>query len=234
MMKVSVLMTVRDGARYLDAAIRSVLDQTVAPAEVVVVDDGSTDGTLDVLRTFGTAVTVVSQPRTGMAAGLNRALRHARHDVVGYLDADDLWEPDAIECRLARMGAPDRPEAVGGATVQFVSPDLSPTDAARFGIDGAPVRGALLGALLFRRPTLDRLRPLNESVQRAPTMDWMARARTLGLVVTWIEPVVLRRRIHTSNMSITTRGDNYQGMLEVVRRQRHRRRRAAPGASPPT
>jgi glycosyltransferase involved in cell wall biosynthesis len=224
---VSVLMTVRDGERYLAAALESVLAQSVAADEIIVVDDGSVDGTVDVLRSFGRAVTVVAQPRTGMASGLNRALRHTQHDIIGFLDADDLWEPDAIELRLDRLGGADAPDAVGGAMTQFVSPDLDPAAAARFHVDGAPTRGALFGALLFRRHRFDRFGPLDESVQLAPSIDWMARARSSGLRTAWIDPVVLRRRIHVSNMSITTRGPNYGAMLEVVRRHQQRRRAAA-------
>jgi glycosyltransferase involved in cell wall biosynthesis len=228
--KVSVLMTVRDGERYLDAALRSVLDQTVAPAEVVVVDDGSTDGTRDVLATFGAAVRVVSQPAIGIASGLNRALAHARHEVIAYLDADDLWEPDAIELRVARLTSDEAAEAVGGSIIQFVSPDLEPAAAARFRVDDTPARALLLGAVIFRRESLRRLGPIDESVALAPTVDWMARARTAGIRVVWIEQVVLRRRIHTSNISITTGGPNYRGMLEVVRRH-HARRKGSGGSA---
>ena len=121
---VSVLMVVRDGARYISSAVTSILEQTVPPTQVVAVDDGSTDGTAEILRSFGRSITVVSQPPSGISAALNRALRHVRHDLVAFLDADDLWEPNAIELRLTRLAESDSPEVVGGATVQFVSPEV--------------------------------------------------------------------------------------------------------------
>lgn len=222
-MSVSTLMTVRNGERYVAEALRSILEQTRPADEIVVVDDGSTDGTAAVLDDFGAEVTVLRQPASGVAVALNRALAHATHDVIAYLDADDLWEPDAVERRLSRLQELDRPPCVGGETLQFLSPDLSPTDASRFHVDLQPVRAAFFGAILFRRQCLEQVGSLDESVVLAPAMDWIARARRMGIETTWIDGLVLNRRIHEHNTSAVSATSNYAGMFDVIRRQQRRR-----------
>jgi glycosyltransferase involved in cell wall biosynthesis len=216
-------MTVRNGERYLAEALRSVLDQTWPPDEIVVVDDGSTDGTPDVLREFAGDVTVLTQPPSGVAVALNRALDHATHDVIAYLDADDFWEPDAVERRLSRLQESDRPACVGGETRQFLSPELDPATAARFHVDLEPARAAVFGALLIRRDCLERVGPLDDSVLLAPAVDWIARSRRMGIATTWIDGVVLHRRIHENNSSAVSAASNYAGMFDVIRRQQRRR-----------
>jgi glycosyltransferase involved in cell wall biosynthesis len=219
---VSVLMTVRNGARYLRSALESILEQTVPAAQIVVVDDGSTDDTAEILRSFGESLTAVSQPPQGISAATNEALRHVQHDLIAFLDADDLWEPNAIELRLTRLSQPDLPDAVGGATVQFVSPEIDPVTAARYHFDPAPVHGALFGSLIFRRELFERYGPLDETVPLAGAVDWMARAREGGIRVVWLDPVVLHRRIHVTNTSVVASEAKASVLLNIVR-SHHRR-----------
>lgn len=229
---VTVVMSVRDGERYLRAALTSIFEQTVAPAQIVVVDDGSTDATSEILRSFGPSITVVRQPPSGISVAINRAMQHVEHDLVAFLDADDLWEPNAIELRLQRLAEPDLPDAVGGATVQFVSPEIDAATASRYHFDPDPTHGALFGSLIFRKQTLERYGPLDETLPLAGAVDWIARAREGGIRVAWIEPVVLRRRIHTTNISLVAGPAKATTLLDIVRA--HRRRIVESQGSTPT
>ena len=78
-------------------AVESVLAQTSAPSEVIVVDDGSTDATLELLRQFSDSVTLVVQPQSGSAAARNHGVARASADWIAFLDSDDRWEPDHLE-----------------------------------------------------------------------------------------------------------------------------------------
>jgi glycosyltransferase involved in cell wall biosynthesis len=82
-------------------AVEGVLGQTRAPSEVIVVDDGSTDGTRERLRQFGDSIRVIAQPQSGSAAARNRGVEEASADWVAFLDSDDRWEPDHLE-RMAQ------------------------------------------------------------------------------------------------------------------------------------
>ena len=97
--RVSVVIPVHNGERYLAEAIQSVLDQTHAPLECLVIDDGSTDATQAVVAGFGDCVSYVRRARGGVSAARNHGLRLARGELIAFLDHDDVWLAD----RLARQ-----------------------------------------------------------------------------------------------------------------------------------
>jgi glycosyltransferase involved in cell wall biosynthesis len=101
--RVSAIIPVHNGAAFLADAVQSVLDQTRPVAECVVVDDGSTDGTAEVLRSFGAAVKVVRQPQGGVAAARNAGMEAASGDVFAFLDADDVWLPHKLDRQLSAL-----------------------------------------------------------------------------------------------------------------------------------
>lgn len=126
---VSVIIPLYNKQRELPAAIRSILAQSFTDWEAVVVDDGSTDGSVEVLRQFSDPrIRLVSQANAGVAAARNHGIAEARAGLVAFLDADDEWMPDYLETMIAL--ARKYPEAViYGSNYQFRGPkgDLSPT-----------------------------------------------------------------------------------------------------------
>ena len=102
--KVSVIMAVRDGERWLEEACRSVLSQSLSDIELIVIDDGSTDGSVIILETLSESdprLRWQSQPPAGLVAALNRGLSLARAPLLARLDADDI----AVPSRLAEQSA---------------------------------------------------------------------------------------------------------------------------------
>lgn len=200
---VSVVITVRNGERYLSAAVTSILEQSTPPAEIVVVDDGSTDDTVGVLTGFGDAVRLVRQSARGAAAGRNRGIAASSGDVLAFLDADDLWTPHSLARRLARLVEADAPDGVFGRTTQFVSPDLPELEARHLRVGAETVSAPLLGALVIRREVAERVGPFDESLPSAEGVDWVTRARDAGVRLATIDDVVLRRRLHATNTGRT-------------------------------
>lgn len=103
--RLSVIIPAYNAAEFLPATIDSALAQTHPNLEVVVVDDGSTDGTRAVLDAYGDRIIGVTQANGGPAAARNHALRLATGDYVGLLDADDLWAPTRAERCIALLEA---------------------------------------------------------------------------------------------------------------------------------
>ncbi|HKW90389.1 MAG TPA: glycosyltransferase, partial [Methylomirabilota bacterium] len=113
---VSVLMSVRDGARWVAAAIDSVLGQTLSDLELIVVDDGSTDDTPMLLtRVRDPRLVVERQAHAGLARALGRGLALARAPLVARLDADDLARPDRLERQHAFLAAHPEVGLLGAA-----------------------------------------------------------------------------------------------------------------------
>jgi glycosyltransferase involved in cell wall biosynthesis len=100
---VSCIVPARNAERFLAATIDSVLAQRVGPIELIVVDDGSTDGTRAVVEQFGPPVTLIAQAHAGVYPARNRALRHARGELVAFIDSDDAWLPDKLEAQVPLM-----------------------------------------------------------------------------------------------------------------------------------
>ncbi len=100
---VSVIIPTYNCPGFLTAAIESVLAQTYTELEVVVVDDGSTDNTAEVVRGFESRVRYVYQDNAGTAAARNTGIKAARGEVIAFLDHDDLWLPEKLELQLPML-----------------------------------------------------------------------------------------------------------------------------------
>lgn len=215
-------MAVRDGEPYLAEAIDSILEQSVPPREVVIVDDGSHDGTPEVLRSFGDHVRVLRQPPTGQYAAMNAGIRASSAPVLAFLDADDVFTDGSLAVRLDRLADPDRPDAVFGRTEQFVSPELAPHEAARLRVDPRPQLVELFQAMVIRRSVFERVGPLDEQLRTSSNIDWISRARALGVARVAVDAVVVRRRLHRANAGLTDMAERNRDLLEVIRAHRQR------------
>ena len=174
---IGVAMPARDAALYIGAALESVLRQSVAPAEIVVVDDGSTDATARIAASFGAPVRVISQPPAGPAAARNRAIGALSTDLVALLDADDLWPAHSLAVRRDALARDAQAELCFGRMVNFVSPDLSVEEQRRLRADTAPQRAWASSAMLCRGVVFERYGQLPEHRRaRAPSAHAHGRA----------------------------------------------------------
>lgn len=163
---VSVLIPCRDAGRFIAATLESALEQTQPPAEVLVVDDGSSDDSREIIRRFGSRVTVVASPGRGASAARNHAMTCASGAFLQFLDADDLLHPHALESRVAALTSSGADVAVsdwrrltvhagrwqGGAVESAQWPADVPLDLAIFQGYWAPP-----AAILYRREMCARI-----------------------------------------------------------------------------
>lgn len=100
---VSVVIPVYNGRETIGETLASLASQTAAPTEILVIDDGSTDGTADFVRQHAGPIRVISKKNEGLAATRNCGVENAIGDWVAFIDADDLWKPTKLERQLAAM-----------------------------------------------------------------------------------------------------------------------------------
>jgi glycosyltransferase involved in cell wall biosynthesis len=188
---VSVVMPAFDAAACIGRAVDSVLAQTWAERELLVVDDGSRDGTLAVLAGYGERVRVLRQANAGPAAARNHGLRAARGRYVAFLDADDWWLPTKLERQVALLEARAELGFCSTAT-QVVTADGAPAghwpccadDGAplleRLFVQGAAVSGSTSG-VLARAALLREVGGFDEALRGFEDPDlWLRLAARAG------------------------------------------------------
>lgn len=197
--RVSVVIPVRNGDRFLAEAIESALGQSRTPLEVIVVDDGSSDSTPKVARAFGSRVRFVSQPPLGVAAALNRGVELAGGDFLAFLDADDVWTQDKLGLQLAALHARPRLDAVFGY--------LANVD--QRGCARETFAGWSRGTMLIRGEAFARVGPFTQW-RLGEFVEWYARAVDLGLVLLMLPDVLLLRRVHDANVGVRLRQERHE------------------------
>ena len=213
MTTISVLMPVRDGERFVGEAVDSVLAQTFADFELIVVDDASTDGTPAVLRTVTDARVSVVRNETprGIAGSLNRGLDLARGRFVARSDADDVNLPERFARQLAFLGAHPR-VALCGTWIRMFSEGWQRDR--RMETDPARMRCALLMYNVLSHPTAMWRREVFErhglrydaTLRTAEDYDLWSRAShrvTLGNV----PQVLMRYRVHPGQIGRVARAE---------------------------
>jgi glycosyltransferase involved in cell wall biosynthesis len=199
---VSCIVPTHNSERFLAEALDSILAQTWRPVEVVVVDDGSTDGTPAVLARYAGRVRALRCAHRGPAAARNRGLAAARGEFMAFLDADDLWHTDKLARQMARFE--ERPELdICLCHVQnFWAGELSDEEA-RFRDHriATPLAGYSPVALLARRAVFDRLGPFRTELRHVHDTDWFVRASERGALIELMPDVLVQRRLHPHNRS---------------------------------
>lgn len=221
--RISAIVPVHNGVRYLAAALDSIAAQTRAADELIVVDDGSTDGSGALAAAHALAPRVVTQARAGAGAARNAGLALATGERIAFLDADDLWTVDHLSVLGAALDESPGAAMAFGHLRQFVSPDLGPEEAARLMVPDGPEVAFIAGGMLAHRRVFAVAGTFDESLRVAEFVAWFIRARDEGLTHVLKDDVVLHRRLHATNMGRT----HTIGRLEyvrVVRAAMHRRR----------
>ena len=222
---VSCIVPTYNGEAYLCEALESIFAQTYQRLEVIVADDGSTDGTLEVAARYGGRVRVVVQANAGPAAARNLGLRTASAPFLAFLDQDDVWHPEKLARQMAHFEA--RPELdVSVAHVQrFWTAEL-PEQEQRFRDHRAATAlpGYITGTLLARRRAFDVVGPFDAHVRFADSMEWFLRARERGVISELLPDVLLRHRMHGRNLSQAEAAGSRDEFLRVLKVSLDRKR----------
>ena len=223
MRDVSFVVPVHDGARYLAECLQSILSQTAPPLEVIVVDDGSTDESADIARSFGPPVRYLHQPHSGAASARNRGTAEARGDLIAFLDADDLAVPYRLEVQLARFAANPALEFCDAYSRNFWSPEI-PVDARnvapreQFTHGNAPKAGLII-TWLVKRSLFERVGGFDETRVLGEDAEWRDRMESAGVASETLQDVLAMRRLHADNL---TRRNYDEYLRHVVRRCKER------------
>jgi len=218
---ISVIVPVCNGAGFLAEAIASVRAQDPPVAEIIVVDDGSTDESGDLAETLGSDIRVIRQDRNvGPAAARNCGITAAIGATIGFLDVDDLWTSDATSLLLSGMRRVSQPAIAAGRIKVISGPFPFGAAAASPIMEGYAMH---FGSCLIRRHVFDEIGLLDPALRYGEDTDWFMRARERGVPIAVIDAVTMIHRRHEGNM--TRHADHtVESSLEVIKRSLDRRR----------
>ena len=202
---VSVIVPVYNGESFLVEAVRSVLDQIPPPGEIVIVDDGSTDETPQIVARLSASSQVpilgVRQANRGPAAARNRGLEAAAGEILAFQDADDFWIPGRLALQTRLLIQNPAVHAVIGMT-RIISMNERPADpSCPSDFPRAPLWFPGLHCGLYRRSAFEIVGTFNAGLRYHEDIDWFRRARAAGLVIRSHEDPVLLHRRHAGNMT---------------------------------
>jgi glycosyltransferase involved in cell wall biosynthesis len=206
---VAAVIPVYNGAGFVSDAIESVLAQSVPVRECIVVDDGSTDTTADVVRRFGPPVRLVQQANAGVSAARNHGVASSSARYVAFLDADDAWTPEKIERQLAAVAELDRPGLIlcdlelfdsTGAVLGHVAMRPGPNTLLDMVLFEGIQTVSCSSTALLERALFDALGGFDRALSQSADWDFLARALLAGPVISVPEALV-RYRVHGANMS---------------------------------
>ena len=228
--KVTVLLPVYNNAPFLRDALESTLRQTWTDLEVLAIDDGSTDGTLALLRSFNDErLRIVEHPKNlGLIATLNEGITSATGEYIARMDGDDIMAPERLAEQIAYLDA--HPEiAMVATSVEFMNADGVVTgewNTDRETPDEASIRAMLPRTNCIAHPTVmirrSALGKLRYDPRQTGAEDWDLWLRMLshGLRISKLPQVLLKYRIHTGSvMARAKRSISYEHRMLRARRR---------------
>jgi len=209
---IAVIMPAHNAATHLRETVQCVLDQRYPELEIVIVDDGSTDGTGTLARGLESC-RVLETPGIGPAAARNLAIRSSTSELLMFLDSDDLLGPDAFHASIeALLAAPHAGFAQG-----YVQNFLTRTDGSMH-IFSRPYRYINIGSGVWRRSVFDRLGLFDESLRFCEDVDFFMRCWEQNVEKVHIERLILLYRRHPGNMTRGLKGAEF-GTVRAFRKR---------------
>jgi glycosyltransferase involved in cell wall biosynthesis len=196
---VSVVVAAHNGERFLAEALESIFAQDFDSFEVVFVDDGSTDRTAEIARSF--PVRYVRQENQGLPAARNTGLGIARGELIAFADDDDVQPPHKLRVQARYLAEHPEVGCVLGRQEWIFEDGVEPPPLQRDPIFGE-LGGIQLVSAMFRRTVLDELGGFDPTYRYAEDRDLFVRMRELGIELAVLPEVVLHKRLHGTNMTM--------------------------------
>jgi len=219
---VSVIIPTRNSARYLTAALESVMRCGHEPFEVIVVDAGSTDATVEIAGAFA-PVRVIPQTGEGLSAAWNSGIDAAQGALVAFLDSDDYWADGKLARQLEALRTSPEAQLTTALFRFFLDEGCAVPAGFKPELLDGPQAGQIPGTLVARRDLFDRVGVFDTAFAIAADVDWFARVKDRGEAVVVVDEVLLHKRVHKANLS-SNAAVNSRELLTALRSSVKRQR----------
>jgi glycosyltransferase involved in cell wall biosynthesis len=228
---VSVIVTCFNRQNYIGEAIESILHQTFDDYEIIVIDDGSVDGSAEICKGYGSRVKYFFQENRGASDAKNSGVTRARGKYISFLDSDDIWDFDKLHIQTTYLANNDETDILYSHARQFLSPELSADECARLHCPLDPMAAPTSGTMLVKKSVFEQVGNFRTDLLVGIEIEWYLRAKSLGFSSVTLPNVLLNRRIHATNSGTTHRLERQQH-LDILKQHINRRRQAGAGKMP--
>jgi glycosyltransferase involved in cell wall biosynthesis len=227
---ISCIIPVYNGERYLWESLDSLSAQTYRPLEIIVADDGSTDGTAEVAKSYGRRITYVRQTNRGYWAAKNLGLSAAHGDFIAFLDVDDLWHPEKLARQIARLRERTVIDLCFTRFQNFWMPELAEEERRYEGqFLSQPQSAWSISTLLVRRAVFERFGDFHDGTRGLENMTWFLRAAGQGAVIEVLADILMYRRFNVESFTRRGRAEVFDNFLPILKEWRDYQRRGRNG-----
>ena len=213
---VSVITPVYNCEKFLAAAIESVFAQTYHPIEIIIVDDGSTDQSGVIARSYS-PIKYIYQENHGVSAARNIGVDAATGEFIAFLDADDLWLPKKLQIQIDCMLNNPTIDIIGAKAEWFLEQDTQLPDWFDHERDMLKDNSFLQTTLLTRKVSFDRVGNFSTAYEPSEDLDWLWRAKDIHLKIEVLPEILARRRLHGLNLSWQMRAGHKLRILKIIK-----------------
>ncbi|MBH1964999.1 MAG: glycosyltransferase family 2 protein [Comamonadaceae bacterium] len=221
----SIIITCFNRQKYIAEAIESALTQTMIDREIIVIDDGSTDASAEIVRAYGDRVQYFHQHNQGASRAKNVGVDRAHGEFISFLDSDDFWPSDKLHIQLNHFAESPDVDILHGHALQFVDADLTPEEKAQLFCPPDPMAAPVSGTMLLRKSVFEKVGGFREDLLVGIDIEWHLRAKSMDLRIETLPDILLHRRIHPTNSGATQRSARQQH-LSILKEHLDRRRQA--------
>ncbi|CAH0997924.1 Undecaprenyl-phosphate 4-deoxy-4-formamido-L-arabinose transferase [Emticicia aquatica] len=200
-LNISVIIPVYNAELYIKECIDSVLNQTLPPQEIIVINDGSSDNSFSILQSYGHKINLFNQENKGLAATLNAGIKYAKNEWITFLDADDYWHPQNLAWKNEFYQANPDTLICFAWLKQFISPEQSDEVKAGIFCPTEAEKGWVKPTMIVHRSIFEKVCYFNESLRLGDFIEWFSKVQEHGIKYDIINKVVLYRRLHRKSLS---------------------------------
>lgn len=225
--EISVIIPTLNYGRYIGEALESVITQSLPPAEIIVIDSGSEDGTAETVAKFAARVRFHFSKKKGVGAARNMGVRFASGELIAHLDADDVWTSGKLERQAEEFVKNPDLDIAGGMMQPFFSREMDPDKKKKIYCSPVPLAGFSASVLLVRRSSFFKVGFYREDLPGGEDLDWFLRARETPLKEKMVGELLAYRRLHDANSSLIC-ANPHAPRLRVLRESLTRRGKTVP------
>ena len=218
---ISCVIPVFNGEKYLQETLDSVLAQTYRQLEIIVVDDGSTDTTPEIVQNSSGSITYVRQDNQGVAAAKNTGLRFSRGEFIAILDADDLWHEEKLERQMIKMRQHPEIDLCFTRFQNFWMSELADEEQRyKDSSLNQPSSAWSICTLLAHRSCFQRFGNFYDGTRYLEDMTWCLRASRQGAVIEVLPDILMYRRFNIDSLTRRGRSQYLNGLIPIIKEWR--------------